>query len=122
MNQEKINIVPAKDTETLRLNVRDAIQEYIEKNLTFCDAVDTTCDITDIVFDTLGISEAEQDKIGAKIVVNPRVVIRVFRGCADVMEKEGNVDVEMRDYDTEGGDESRMDEDKNGIKYYSDVQ
>jgi len=58
--------------ETLRLKVRDAIQEYLQRpeNITITDVVDATCDIADIVFDALGISEEEQDIEGAKAVVN----------------------------------------------------
>ena len=57
--------------ESLRMIVRDAIQEYLEKanNITVNDPVDVTCDIADVVFDALGIFEKQQDIEGAKVAV-----------------------------------------------------
>jgi hypothetical protein len=60
----------AKIMETLRLTVRDAIQQYVETHLKDCDdPVDTACDIADVVFESLGISEKEQDIEGAKVKI-----------------------------------------------------
>jgi len=58
--------------ETLRLKVRDAIQSYFERpeKVTVDDVADVTCDLADLVFEALGISEAEQDIEGAEVVVN----------------------------------------------------
>ncbi len=58
--------------ETLRLKVRDAIQSYFERQEkgTVDDVADVTCDLADLVFEALGISEAEQDIEGAEVVVN----------------------------------------------------
>ena len=56
--------------ETLRLTVRDAIQEYLQSGLKcFGDPVDVTCDIADVVFDALGISSKQQDIEGATVKV-----------------------------------------------------
>ena len=57
--------------ESLRLIVRDAIQEYLEEsnNITVHDPVDVSCDIADVVFEALGITEKEQDIEGAKVTV-----------------------------------------------------
>jgi len=56
--------------ETLRLTVRDAIQEYFEGGLRCLgDPVEVTCDIADKVFEALGISPKQQDIEGAVIKV-----------------------------------------------------
>ena len=58
--------------ETLRLTVRDAIQEYV-KDKVDGDPVDVTCNIADIVFEALGVSPKDQDIEGAVIkVTKPR--------------------------------------------------
>jgi hypothetical protein len=61
--------------ETLRLTIRDAIQEYVESNIT-CDEdpVEVACDIADVVFDALGISPKQQDIEGTtvKVIVQKR--------------------------------------------------
>lgn len=61
-----------KIMETLRLKVRDAIQSYFERpeKVTVDDVADVTCDLADLVFEALGISEAEQDIEGAEVAVN----------------------------------------------------
>ena len=62
--------------ETLRLKVRDALQEMLFKNypmldhLSKDDIIDLTCDIADKVFEALGISEEQQDIENAKVKVS----------------------------------------------------
>lgn len=46
---------------SLRDDVKDALKEYIEKELSFCDSTDTACNIADIIFEVLNISDKEQD-------------------------------------------------------------
>jgi len=57
--------------ETLRLKVRDAVQEYLQRpeNITITDVVDASCDIADIIFEVLGILEEDQDIEGAQVKV-----------------------------------------------------
>jgi len=61
--------------ETLRLKVRDALQEMLYKqypmlnHLSGDDIVELTCDISDKVFEALGISEEQQDIEGGKIKI-----------------------------------------------------
>lgn len=72
--QKIIQLIRDGSKETLRLTVRDAIQEYFEGGLRcFGDPVEVTCDIADIVFEALGISPQQQDIEGAIIrVVKPK--------------------------------------------------
>jgi len=58
--------------ESLRMDVRDAIEEcLIEKHGIRVNWAELTCDISDVIFNVLGISDEEQD------IVNPRVSIKI---------------------------------------------
>lgn len=72
--KKKINVVPAKETNSLRDKVKDTLKGYLEKELSFelngLDLSEIACEIADETFSTLGISEADQDKIGAKVIID----------------------------------------------------
>ncbi len=69
-----VNVVPAKETNSLRDKVKDALKGYLEKELSFelegLDLNEEACEIADAIFDTLGISEADQDIEGAKVIID----------------------------------------------------
>lgn len=88
-----------RKTDTLRDKVRNVIEEYIEKEL--------AADISDIVFNALGITEDERDIKGAKVCVNPKVIITINGGLAEVCEYHPlDIDMSIRDYDIQGECES----------------
>ena len=88
--------------ETLRLKVRDAIQSYLEHpgKVTVDDVVDVTCDLADVVFEALGISEDEQDIEGAEVVVNgikkEDVPINEIQNIVNYLYEDESKDYESR--------------------------
>ena len=103
--QEKINVVPAKETNSLRDKMKDTIQGFLsayqgEGIKDF--APDTIAhNLTDYVFDCLEITADQQDIEGAKVVIDPKVVVQVAGGIIELVESSKDVDVELRDYDIE---------------------
>jgi len=69
LENTKINVVPAKETNSLRDKVKDAVKKELKH---FGENIDDglACDMADAIFDTLGISEDDQDIEGAKVVVD----------------------------------------------------
>ncbi len=105
-NEEPINTVPEKETNSLRDKVKDAMQEYlgnyeggdfiVNESLMF----EGVPELADAIFDALGIEPADQDKIGAKVCVNPKILITVQGGLAEVCEYHpADMDISIRDYD-----------------------
>ena len=94
---EQINVIPEKETNSLRDKVKDVISEHLGNyvgDTQICDDfMEQVPEIADAVFGALGISSADQDKVGAKVVVNPKVRIRIDCGMADTFEAK-DVDVE----------------------------
>lgn len=69
-----IRVVPAKDTETLRSKVKDAIREFLEVgSYTISEPdkiVEDSANLADDIFDALGISPEEQDIEGGVVTVS----------------------------------------------------
>lgn len=92
----------AKVMETLRLKVRDAIQSYFKHpgEVAVNDVVDVTCDLADVVFEALGISEDEQDIEGAEVVVNglkkEDVPINEIQNIVNYLYEDESKDYETR--------------------------
>lgn len=92
--------------KTLRDEVKDAI---IKEYKHFGDNIDNglICDMADTIFETLGIKSADQDKVGAKVCVNPKILITINGGLAEVCGYHpSDMDISIRDYDIQGECES----------------
>ncbi len=68
---EGIKVVPAKETNSLRDKVKDAVADSLAgKYTTGPEHYEQAGEVLDAIFDALGISEADQDIEGAKVVID----------------------------------------------------
>ena len=72
---------------------------------------------TDDVFKALGISEEDQEIEGAKVVVTPKVVIKIWDNQVYIVEGQGKADIQIRDYDVTEDEHEGLEQDENGDKY-----
>ena len=122
---EQINVVPEKETNSLRDKVKGVIFEhlgdYVGDTQICDDFMEQVPEITDAVFGALGILSADQDKIGAKVVVNPKAHISLRDGMMIPYDVSKGVDLSLRDYDVSDyatvEELNEMPENEKGEKY-----